>query len=433
MRPLACVIAVFTIVIAYSADAEGASDVVPSFVAGQQFNDNAYLLAKGSLGFVPAIAIGEEYDDNVFLTASNTVSDYITHIVPSINAAYMAPLWDWKIAYSYDYRYYAHKSFEDDHPQKLDLLSTTRVVKDLLYFDVRDNYGRTSLTTVQDFTQQSLVQNLTDYNTLELNPYAALQLTSSLTLTAGYQYRNIWYKDPRAVDQVVNSAYGDLARSVGGRTSLTAVARYDGTETSLSTQHRMTLLVGAKYEFLEGSHLWGSIGAIRTSSSGSTTGTQPAWEAGLVYTRPTMTVSAETGRTFVEDPLLINRREDRYLAALRVGTERTNGGVSVGLRNYSQEEDIDERRYSTAVDFTHFLTENMQGKYALSIDRYERYPPDSQDTMTIVYITDVRLEYHASESTTVSLVYIYTNSYSPNVYTDNYKVNRGLIAFRKVF
>ena len=383
--------------------------------------------------FEPSISIGEEYDDNVYLAPDNKTADYITHVIPSIHAAYSAPLWDWSLFYAYDYRYYAKDSYKDDHPQRLDLLSTTRMVKDLLFLDVRDNYGRTSLSAVQNFTQQSLVKNLTDYNIFDVNPYTVLQLTSSLTLTAGYHYLNVWYKDPSAINQIVHSVYGDLARSVAARTSLTAQVRYDGTVTSVSNQYRTTFLVGARYEYQEGSLLWGSIGAIKTSSSGSTTGTQPAWEAGIIHTRPTLTLSIETGRTYIQDPLLIDRREDRYIAALRIGKERTNGGISIGLRNYGEERYLDSRRYSTAVDFSHFLTERTQARYALFIDRYEQYPTYAPNTTTVVYITDVRLDYHASESTVVSLNYVYTDSYSPDIFINCYKVNRVLIEAKKSF
>ncbi len=387
----------------------------------------------GVITFEPSVSIGEEYDDNVYITPDNKTADYITHVIPSIQAAYSAPVWDWKLTYSYDYRYYAYDSYRDDHPQKLDLLSTTRIVKDLLFLDVRDSYGRTSLSAVQNFTQQSLVKNLTDYNTFEVNPYAALQLTSRLTLTTGYQYRNLWYKDPNAIDQVIHSVYGDLARKTTDRTNLTALARYNETVSSVNTQKRTTFLVGARHEYQEGSYLWGSIGAIRSSTSGSTTGTQPAWEAGISHAMPTTSVSFETGRTFIEDPLVINRREDRYIADLRIGKERTNGGITVGIRNYAQERYLTDRRYSTAVDFSHYLTENIQGKYVFSIDRYERYPADAPDNMTIVYITDVRFDYHVSESTGLSLNYVYTDSYSATIYTDNYTVNRVLLSLGMKF
>ncbi len=391
--------------------------------------------------FEPAISIGEEYDDNVYLTANNTKTDYITHVIPSIRASYSAPFWDWAFSYAYDYRYYAKDSYQDDHPQKLNLLSTMRIVKDLLFLDVRDEYGRTSLSAVQNYTQQSLKKYLTDYNRFDVNPYTVLQLTSNLTLTAGYQYRNLWYKDPTATNQIVNSAYADLARSVAVRTDLTIRARYDDTHTSTIDEMRTQVLAGARHEFAEGSHLWGSIGINTTSAtgtaagttSGTTTGTQPIWDAGVVFTRPTATVKLETGRSWIEDPTLIYRREDRYLASLRIGSERTNGGIFVGYRNYGQWRNVDERRYTIAADFFHFLTEELQGTYTFSMDRYNQYPANAPHAMTIVYITDVRLLYRTSESTRLSLTYVYADSYSPDIYTSNYKVNRALIGVTKTF
>jgi hypothetical protein len=410
MRLLRGLVAMISILIAFSSSAE-----------------------CGLIFFEPTVAVGEEYDDNVYLTPFNESADYITHVIPQFRTAYSAPLWDWKIDYAYDYRYYAHDSYQNDHPQKLLLLSTTRIIRDFLYFDINDRYDRTSLTTVQDFSQQSLVKNLTDYNQLDLNPYVALQLTSSLTMTTGYRYRNLWYKDPSAVDQVVHSVYCNLARAVADRTSLTAEGHYDGTMTSVSNQYRTSFLVGARYEYSEGSVLWGSIGAIRSSGSGSTTGTQPAWEVGIIHKKPTLSLSIESGRTYVQDPLVIDRREDRYLGSLSIGTTRTNFGVAVGLRYYSESEGLDERRYSTGLSFGHDLTENLSAKLAVSFDRYVQYPVYAQDIETRVHITDAALQYRLAESANVLLRYVYTDSHSSIVLYDTYTVNRVMIEAKKSF
>jgi hypothetical protein len=85
------------------------------------------------------------------------------------------------------------------------------------------------------------------------------------------------------------------------------------------------------------------------------------------------------------------------------------------------------------VDFSHFLTERLEAKYAVTMDRYERFPAAAADTMTIVYNTDVRFNYHASESLVLSLEYRYTDSYSATVYLDNYNINRVLAEAKKSF
>jgi hypothetical protein len=116
-----------------------------------------------------------------------------------------------------------------------------------------------------------------------------------------------------------------------------------------------------------------------------------------------------------------------------MGQERTSGGVSLLARYYGVGQYNVERKYTTIADFSHFLTEKLQGKYALTIDQYKLYPVDAPDTMTIVYNTDVRFDHHATESLILSLSYRYTNSYSPDIYVNNYKVNRVLAEIKKSF
>ena len=391
-------------------------------------------IADGSeIRAVPSLAVGEEYDDNIFLVPERESADYITHVVPAIEAKYASPIWEWQLSYAYDRRYYAKYTYIDDSVQRARLRSTVQIVKDLLFFDVRDDAGRTSLTAVRDYTQESPVQNQTDYNAFELGPYAVLQLTSQTTLTTGYLYRSVWYEDPLAIDRTEHSVYGDISLKQTERTDLNASVRRDRVETSMNKWTRTSFLFGPRYEYQDGAFLWGRIGPSRTAVENAGTDTHLVWDAGITYRLGSMTVSGETGRTWVEDPYRVERREDRYVADLRVASERTSGGLSVAMRDYGIGRYNDERRYTTTADFSHFLKERLKAKYALTVNRYDRYPVDAPDTSTIVYQTDVRFDYHASEKFTMSLSYRYTDSYSANIYYDNYAVNRVLIEAKMSF
>jgi hypothetical protein len=393
----------------------------------------ASIVGGSEITAVPSLAVGEEYNDNIFLVTESASVDYITHLVPAIDAKYASPIWVWQLNCAYDRQFYAKNTYIDNNIPRVFLRSTVGIVKDLLYLDVRDDAGRTSLSVVQDYTKESPVTNQTNYNAFEVGPYAVLQLTSRMTLTTGYLYRSVWYKDPTAIDRTQNSFYGNIAQKQSERTDLSASIGYDRVETSLHKWTKSSVLFGPQYEYQNGSFLWGRIGTSRTAVDDARTDTHLVWDAGITYHMGSMSVRGETGRTWVEDPYRVERREDRYVAGLRVENERTSGGFSAALRDYGVGQYNDERRYTTTADFSHYLSEKLQGKYALTIDRYENYPADSPDTMTIVYNTDIRFDHHSTASLTLSLSYRYTDSYSPNLYGNNYQANRVLAEVKKIF
>ncbi len=382
----------------------------------------------------PSLAAGEEYVDNLYLDPVNEVHEYITHIIPAIRGTYATPLWKWSLDYSYDYRHYGRDTVDDDADQNLKLQGAIAIVKQTLFLGLRDDYGRISTTPVHDYTRESLIRNLTEYNAFETNPYASLQLATNMTMTLGYRYRNVWYKDPAAVDRTVQGVAADIVRDLSDRTHLTASFDQERTVTAPNTIKRTTLLFGARYEYRADSFLWGKAGDTATVVGGDRTETRLVWDAGLEHHLTNATVHFETGRTWIEDPLAVERREDRYLASLRVGAERrTQMGVALAVREYGDDRFTDERKYSSSVDFSHLLSQRVQGRYAFAIDRYEQYPAGAPDTMTIVYLTDVRFDYHAGEHFTLSMQYRYADSYSSTRYPDNYTVNRVLIEARTSF
>jgi hypothetical protein len=384
---------------------------------------------------IPSLTVGEEYDDNIFLVPKKQTTDYITHIIPAIDTTYVSPVWDWLLMYSYDRRYYAQTPYLNETIQQVYLRSNVRIVKNLLFLAVKDDAGRTSLSSIQDYTKQSPVQNQTDYNTFDVSPYVNLQLTSRTTVTTGYLYRNYWYSDPRALDRTLNRFYGDIAYTYTAMTTVDAFVWYDKNETRLGTRTRLTSLIGPRHDYQDGSVLWGRIGSSRATYEDGHSDILPAWDAGFAHLLTSrITVSYETGRSWIDDPLLIERREDRIVATLRAVRERTMGGLSLAARYYGNVQNYtDERRYTTTADFSHYLTTQLQASYALAINRYERYPAQAPDSMTIVYITGLRLDYFATQKLTLSLSYQNTNSFSSQIYNDNYVVNRVFVMAKMVF
>ena len=384
------------------------------------------------LRVMPAITVGEEYNDNVFLHPTDTVSDSITRIIPSVQIVYSAPLWDWDVSYAYEYRYYYRGTIKDDNQQRLNLMSTTRIIKDFFFFDVKDLYNTVSLSTSKDYTVLSPSLGQTMENILTLNPYLMFRPTARTQLTTGYAYRNVWYKDPLAVDKYVNGGNFDLMQEVSARLKMTATVRYEVTNSRLMDFTQTTFLIGPRYEYQDGSVAWCKIGTSKFSRVADEP-TLPIWDAALIQRFPTITISYETGRTWLDDPIVVIRREDRYIVSLRRDVERTSLGGSLAYREYGSNGYSDERRYTTSASFSHFLSPKVQGLYSLAIDRYERLPVRSINNWSIVYLTEVRFVYHANESLTYSIDYKYADGYSPDIYLENYSNNRISVEVTKRF
>ena len=381
---------------------------------------------------IPALALGEEFTDNIYLAQGDTAAEYITHIIPSIFGQHSAPLWDWKVAYAYDSQYYAHKSYADEAVQKLALKSTVRIVKNVLFLDVRDDAGRTSISAVRNYSLDSPVKNQTDYNSFEISPYASFPLTSRSTATIGYLYQNVTYVDPAAIDRAANLVYANVHHALSEHAGLTFSAYNERIETSATQWSRLNFLLGSRYSYGNGSFLWGRIGRSRTSYEDGRAETHLAWDVDGSHRIASLVMNYETGRSWLEDPYLGELREDRYLASVGRDDQRTKSALSFAVRTYNSNKLSYDEKYSTTASVDHALTERLAVRGALMLDRYVGHPAGPVTT-THVYHADVRFEHRAQAGLTFVLHYRYTNSESPDTISDNYRVNRLVAEARKSF
>jgi hypothetical protein len=382
----------------------------------------------------PALSVSEEYNDNVNLHPYDERTDYITRVIPSIHAVYFAPLWDWDVAYAYEYRYYARETTQVDATQRLNLLSRTRIIPDFFLLDIKDEYSTVSLISTKDYSKYAPLadQYLTEQNIFTVNPYLLFRPGTRSELATGYEYRNVWYAEERAIDKSVHAGYFDLAHQLTERLKMTATARHEKTDSTRTDFTHSTFLIGPRFEYRDRSVVWCRLGASKFSGFELDQATRPIWDVGILHSTPTASIRYESGRTWIDDPLLILRREDRYILSASRDVQRTSLGGSLAYREYGNGPYSDERKYSSMVYFSHYLTEKVQALYSVTIDRYERYPVRSSNTTTIAYLTDVRLDYRANETLTYSFDYQYADSYS-DVPLDNYENNRISVAVKKIF
>lgn len=380
----------------------------------------------------PAMTVSEEYNDNIFLDSSNEAVDYITRVIPAFHSKYQASLWDWDVAYSYEYRYYAHRTYDAYSTQRLNLSNLTRVVPEFFFIRMTDVYSPVSLSLARDFTQESLNVNQSDQNIFAFNPYLVFHPTKRTMLTTGYQYRNIWYKDPRATDKVEDSVNAELQHELSERVMMTGTVSFLYTKASNTgtrgelRYNQALVMAGPKYEYQDRSTAWGKVGVSRIDQYDGNIATRFAWDAGVTHAMPATTYTIHTSRSWVDDPIYITRRQDQYLAAVKWTSEPTTLGATAGHYVYVSGNERISRRNSLSVSAGQGFTSRFRGSLALTFDAYQNTTDSATDTRTTSdrYLTDLRFHYLAAERLTLTCSWQYTNSYSPDDSINGYRSNR---------
>jgi hypothetical protein len=380
----------------------------------------------------PAITVSEEYNDNLFLTTTDRKDDYITRVVPSVSWTYKSPLWDWDVAYAYDYRYYANYRV-DQNLYKLNLDTHARIFGDLLLLDVQDVHARKPLSVVRDWTEESLFLHQTDTNTLIVTPYARMRTSPHSTVSAGYWYRNIWYQDPTTIDTIDDRVFVTVVNELSSSLTTTTGVAYTGTEAGNNRLRKTDLFAGFAYAYAMDSTSWFTIGNSWLAFWPSDEKTsQVTWDAGIIHKTGKYTCSLNAKLTYVEDPFYIVRREDRYVATISRGTERTSLGISAGRYEYRNvaSQHLEHTRHALTGTISHASTQTSKLIYDVSIGRIDDYAPDRY---TALYRGGVRFEYMPYASITVALQYRYANVYAPDVYAENHTSNRFILDIKKEF
>jgi hypothetical protein len=380
----------------------------------------------------PSITVSEEYNDNIFLTQLNREYDYLTRVRPALHFSSKAPLWDWDVAYAYDYQYFArtYLSYNDAHT--VGLTNLTRIVKDFFFLALRDDYARVSLDVTRDFAAQSLFVNQTDQNIGSVNPYFVLHPGARTTANVGYIYQNIWYKDPIAIDKADQIGYAEMVHEVTSKLSTTIGFRYTQDTNMIQDYKKSDAYAGMNYEYIEGSSLYGTIGNSWMDFENAGHETQPFWAAGFNHKFPKFSFSFETGLMYIEDPQRLLRREDRYVATIKREIERTAYSVSASLREYrnAHTKHLEDTSYSVGGTITHKITTNSKVSLDLT---YQQVVDNVNNTYTESYLSGGRYEHLLLENLTLALEYRYTNSYSPVIFNNDYYNNRIIVEVKKVF
>ena len=378
----------------------------------------------------PGLFLSEEYNDNVLLTTENTYDDYITRTAPSLSVVYMAPSWEWDVAYAYNYRLYARRTVRNDSSYTLDLTNKNRLMADFLFLDVKDQYSRVSLDVTRDYTKESDFVNQSDRNLLAISPYLVLKPLSQMTVTTGYSYMDTWYKDPLAIDRIDHITYADVRQDWSQRSAVIAGVRHTLDINNTEGYAQDDLYLGQYYEYAEKSTVMFKLGNSWFDFESKGRASQVFWDATLTQQFPTITLTYETGLRFVTDPLLNLRREDRYVATARKDVGRSFLVVSCGLFEYREAEykHLEDTRYQLTGTISHGLTEKSTLTLNLAAERLD----DNQEGTSVeTYRTGVRYGYSIQEKFSLAVDYQYTNVYSPDISSQTYDNNRFAVELRK--
>ncbi len=178
-------------------------------------------IVKAEFRLTPSLLVGEEYNDNIYLDAEDEESDFITTINPSLNFFWSTKVVDLNLDWGLRFRYYLKNSEENedslDQSQRARLDARFKLMRDVLFLHVSDTYERVTIDESEKGAIGNDLVNLTDSNTLRVNPYLQLQPWRTVTTRLDYIYENIWYDDPEGIDSERHVARLTVSKEISAR------------------------------------------------------------------------------------------------------------------------------------------------------------------------------------------------------------------------
>lgn len=385
----------------------------------------------GELSFHPYIAISEEFTDNVYESRDEKQSDFVTRFLPGMTFKYVAPLWDWDLAYNLDYRLYARNSRSDETTHNLAAKGHVKLIDERLFLDISDTFKRVSLDVSRDYTQEGLYSNQSDSNILTVSPYAIFRPGGQTTIKTGYRYSNVWYRDPDAIDKQEHTGFIDVTHEFSQNLSFSAGYAFTRQE-STSAYNRHAPYAGARYEYAENCFVFAQGGYtwITYRQDGRGEFNNPFWSAGVTHTLGVYVLTASAAVSYPEDPLTGVTREKTFLLSASRPIQRGDVSGSLYYSTFDGEGVDRTRKLGGGVNAKYSLTEKLNGRLAANFEHYE-YRTTAGHTRRI-YVSP-GISYSLPWDTSISLSYAFVDYDSSARYAENYTVNRVMLEARKTF
>ncbi|MFA5074097.1 MAG: TIGR03016 family PEP-CTERM system-associated outer membrane protein [Nitrospirota bacterium] len=389
----------------------------------------------------PSLEVREEYNDNIYLEPNKT-GGLITYISPGISLGYNTSFLDLNADYFFGYYYYGKQEMQDDIAHTLHARALARVIKNIFFVELRDDYVRVSQLLAVDYSRQSGFVNQVDQNTVTVNPFLQLKTSATSTTRIGYLLQDTHYKDGAGVNRVDLVAYGDASIDLSSRLTFTTGVRYTRDQNSLEDYNQFEVFAGPSYAYKPDSRIYGLAGETRFdfARSEAIRSWTPFWIAGINHRLfSTIGVSFESRRFFVQDPEHAVTSEDIMTATITGAFQRSTLSISGSIADFTDVQTNNEYAASTLVlgSYLHKVTSLTNGILSASFQEVEDkgrvYFDGVRFGMTRIFTAGLRIDYKVTPKATLSGEYAYADSWSAGILRNNYVNNRSMITFRKVF
>ena len=101
------------------------------------------------------------------------------------------------------------------------LNALVRLYRELFFLRVSDTYSRVPIDEGGRGGENNRTVNLTDSNTLSINPYLQFQVMKDTQMQVGYTYTNVWYEEEEGNDAISHLYSTSLTKELSPRVSMT--------------------------------------------------------------------------------------------------------------------------------------------------------------------------------------------------------------------
>jgi hypothetical protein len=435
---------------------------IGAFSSDYSFDESKYIVVPRS-GGLPSlsflnkaenwlsggISVAQSYDSNVFLSSIKH-DDLITRVSPALAFRYQNKLLDWNLGSSLDYRYYLWNTRTEDFSYGLNTKGKIKIYRDYAFIDISDVFTQTSQTNSIDYSSLSSTVNVTDLNTLRVNPRMEIPLASRLRFNPQYSYSNYWYPSQSQQNRQNHSVSADLAYEMTPR--LTPAFGYN-----FVRMDGQLIKYNQNFPFLRITYqddrftVSGSIGYSRMDLDSGSTSEGMVWSANISYRLASTTLSFLTSSD-VDQSAYMNSNSSlktpqivtSYTGSFSQEFRRATFSSSIYFRENkdAQSSLLISRRLGMSGSLSHTITSRLGGSFSYILERSDQRtvidsrrvsigpyivviplnpPVDLGGTQSLLYQLGYGLNYYLGDNWVLSGGYTYTNSSSPNTvsYSDN--------------
>ena len=146
--------------------------------------------SHASFTLIPGVDLYMEYNDNIYLSSEDEEDDVITTASPNISVEWETPRLDVSLFASVTMEKYLKNTDEDrlgagESTQTATLSALARLYRDIFFLSITDRYQRVPIDEGGRGGEGNRTVNLTDSNTLNINPYLTFPIIKDTQLRLG--------------------------------------------------------------------------------------------------------------------------------------------------------------------------------------------------------------------------------------------------------